>query len=139
MITASRYHDFSAGHRVFNHGSKCADLHGHNYRIHFECQAPTLDDIGRVIDFGEIKSKLCMWLETNWDHKFLIFEDDPWADPLKQMNPSGVVITSFNPTAENMGLHLLNAVAPGQLIESSVKLVKVTVEETRKCSASVYL
>ena len=46
MIVATRYHDISCGHRVANHESKCAHLHGHNYRITFECAAEELDNIG---------------------------------------------------------------------------------------------
>jgi 6-pyruvoyltetrahydropterin/6-carboxytetrahydropterin synthase len=76
MITASRYHDISCGHRVHGHESKCALLHGHNYRIHFTCVGD-LDNIGRVIDFSVIKSTLCMWLEDNWDHRFLAWRVDP--------------------------------------------------------------
>ena len=74
---AKRYHDISCGHRVFQHESKCAHLHGHNYRVHFTCEAEELDNIGRVIDFSDMKSRLCMWLEDNWDHKTLIWENDP--------------------------------------------------------------
>lgn len=44
MIVATRYHDISCGHRVANHESKCAHLHGHNYRITFECAAEELDN-----------------------------------------------------------------------------------------------
>jgi 6-pyruvoyltetrahydropterin/6-carboxytetrahydropterin synthase len=62
MITVSRYHDISAGHRVCGHESKCSHLHGHNYRITFECTADELDHLGRVIDFSLIKEKLCQWL-----------------------------------------------------------------------------
>ena len=72
MIVATRYHDISCGHRVANHESKCAHLHGHNYRITFECAAEELDNVGRVLDFSVIKSTLCEWLEANWDHHFLI-------------------------------------------------------------------
>ena len=63
MITVERYHDISMGHRVVGHESKCRHLHGHNYRIHFVCTAPELDGVGRVIDFSEIKERLCQWLE----------------------------------------------------------------------------
>ena len=63
MITVERYHDISMGHRVVGHESKCRHLHGHNYRIHFICTAPELDGVGRVIDFSEIKERLCQWLE----------------------------------------------------------------------------
>src|SRR5690606_2639979 len=77
MITAERYHDISCGHRVVGHEGKCRFLHGHNYRIHFEIQAESLDTVGRVIDFSVIKEKLCMWLEEHYDHKFLIWQEDP--------------------------------------------------------------
>lgn len=138
-ITAHRYHDFSTGHRVFNHESKCAHLHGHNYRIHFYCEAPQLDDIGRVIDFSDIKTFLCNWLEDHWDHKFLIWDKDPWSKVLKETDPEGTVIVDFNPTAENMASYLLHHVGPMRLQQSDVSLYKVVIEETRKCSASAEL
>ena len=136
-ITAHRYHDFSTGHRVYKHESKCAHLHGHNYRIHFYCEAPQLDSVGRVMDFGDIKTYLCNWLEDNWDHKFLIFKEDPWVPTLKEIDPYGTVVVNFNPTAENMGLYLLDVIGPLQLKDSPVRLYKVIVEETRKCAATI--
>lgn len=134
MITATRYHDFSCGHRVFGHESKCAHLHGHNYRVHFTCIAPELDDVGRVIDFSVIKELLCDWLEDNWDHKTLIWMEDPWAQELTIIDPT-VVTVVFNPTAEEMARYLVMVVGPYQLRHSQVNLIRVRVEETRKCSA----
>lgn len=139
MPTASRYHDISTGHRVCGHESKCQHLHGHNYRVHFEVGVDELDALGRVLDFSVIKDRLCEWLEVNWDHKFLVFELDPWAVPLKEMDPAGVVLVDFNPTAENMALHLLHSVGPQQLAGTPCRLVTVTIEETRKCAASATL
>lgn len=154
FIYAERYHDFSAGHRVAGHESKCASLHGHNYRVHFKCAAPGLDSLGRVLDFGFIKSYLCQWLEEQWDHKFLLWDRDPWRvtvewpfqDPprLEQQLPhgDGVVLVPFNPTAENMAKHLLAVVGPQQLepfSKQGVRLVAVRVEETRKCGATASL
>jgi 6-pyruvoyltetrahydropterin/6-carboxytetrahydropterin synthase len=136
-IKATRYHDFSTGHRVYQHESKCAHLHGHNYRITFTVEAPQLDAIGRVMDFSVIKDLLCEWLEENWDHKFLIWEKDPWCTVLKDTDPEGTVIVPFNPTAENMGLYLLDVIGPQQLMGTGVELIKLVVEETRKCSAEV--
>ncbi|CAB4133809.1 COG0720 6-pyruvoyl-tetrahydropterin synthase [uncultured Caudovirales phage] len=138
MWTASRYHDISTGHRVYGHESKCAHAHGHNYRVHFHC-AGNLDSVGRVIDFSVIKERLCMWLEDNWDHKFLLWENDPWCDTFKEKDPEGVVIVNFNPTAENMAEYLIKEIAPLQLDGTGVTLIKVDIEETRKCSASYTL
>jgi 6-pyruvoyltetrahydropterin/6-carboxytetrahydropterin synthase len=132
-ITASRYHDFSTGHRVYGHESKCAHLHGHNYRVHFSIEADDLDSVGRVLDFSVIKDLLCEWLEEHWDHKFLIFREDTWAEQLKAIDPAGTVIVDFNPTAENMAEHLLEEVGPKQLAGTPARLVEVQIEETRKC------
>lgn len=151
-ILATRYHDFSAGHRVAGHENKCAGLHGHNYRVHFTIRAPKLDSLGRVLDFSAIKHCLCEWLEREWDHKMLLWKDDPLADLLMERFPSyalsgsdevhkvivetlgSLVLVPFNPTAENMAAHLLEVVGPREL-PAGVWLVSVIVEETRKCSA----
>lgn len=149
MYAVQRYHDISTGHRVHKHESKCAHLHGHNYRVHFNVVADQLgkelnhasgsstaelDRVGRVIDFSVVKEKLCMWLEDNWDHKFLIWHEDPMSSYLYQLDPLGVVLVPFNPTAENMAAHLVNVVGPKQLEGTGVVLNAVQIEETRKCS-----
>ena len=151
-ITAERYHDISAGHRVVGHESKCRHLHGHNYRIHFVCQAladtDPLDGLGRVVDFGVIKERLCMWVESNWDHKFLAWEKDtlllamqlscgPGANHEEvKMCDDSIVYVPFNPTAENMAKYLVEVVGPQQLSGLWVELVTVRIEETAKCSCT---
>lgn len=156
MFRATRYHDFSYGHRVVGHETCCKFLHGHNGRIHFICQAEKetedLDKIGRVIDFSEIKSRLCMWLENNWDHKFLHWEEDPVllafrkaahdescdhliTDLEGKIFTASLVSVPFNPTAENMAKYLVEVIGPQQLAGTGIRLIRCIVEETRKCSA----
>lgn len=152
--TVTRYHDISTGHRVAGHESKCKHLHGHNYRIHFTCVAEDLDTLGRVIDFSVIKEKLCMWVEDNWDHKFLHWSEDPVIQFLKDaaqeanetaadhwmeeefLFKSALVSLPFNPTAENMAEHLVLVIGPQQLAGTGVRLIDVKIEETAKCHAS---
>lgn len=152
-ILAKRFHDISCGHRVVGHEGKCRHLHGHNYRIHFTCQADNetspVDDIGRVMDFGEIKSRLCMWLEDNWDHKFLAWDRDPLFEALEIDSGApdskerrvyfdfveSIVFVPFNPTAENIAEYILKTVGPEQLHNTGIILTSVIVEETTKCSA----
>lgn len=153
MIYAERYHDFSCGHRVHGHESKCRHLHGHNYRVTFTI-AGRLDALGRVLDFGVIKTHLCDWLESNWDHKMLLWESDPmrvlfdqYPEHLGGLSENdinevmlhareSIVLTPFNPTAENMAEYLLNFVGPMRLAKTGATLVRVRVDETRKCSAT---
>lgn len=151
-IVATRYHDISCGHRVHGHESKCAYLHGHNYRIHFTIEADQLDSVGRVLDFSAIKSKLCMWLEEHWDHKFLAWSGDTFMAALMEVSGTfqpnlaahtmfydSIVWVPFNPTAENMAQALLEVIGPQQLKGTGCRLVAVTVEETRKCEATADL
>lgn len=150
IVAATRYHDFSYGHRVVGHESKCALMHGHNGRVHFRCQAQLgstrLDAVGRVIDFSVIKSTLCQWLEDNWDHKTLIFDQDPDMVMVKQLVECGlkkmldasIVWVPFNPTAENMAHYLVEVVGPQLLKGTGVELVACEVSETRKCSATYF-
>lgn len=159
MFAIERYHDICAGHRVVGHESKCAHLHGHNYRFHFTCvpgvQPPAqrkffgqksepnpdardkrgLDNLGRVVDFSVVKATLCQWLEDKWDHKFLVWEHDPNLMDLTAIDPVGVVMVPFNPTAENMAQYLVEVVAPKLLDPEGVVLLSCRIEETRKCSA----
>lgn len=139
-IYATRYHDISCGHRVVGHESKCRFFHGHNYRITFTIKAKELDKIGRVIDFGVIKTTLCQWLEDNWDHRFLIWDEDPYLDTFNEEDypGAGILPVVFNPTAENMAQFLLDF-SPFLLTGYDVELTKVIVEETRKCSAEATL
>lgn len=141
MHKVTRYHDISCGHRVVGHETKCKFLHGHNYRIHFTCVASGLDSVGRVIDFSVIKSTLCEWLEANWDHKMLIWDKDEAVLELAASGSTYSVITEsfifvpFNPTAENMAEFLLTQVGPSLLKNTGVRLERVVIDETRKCSA----
>lgn len=155
-ITAERYHDFSYGHRVVGHENKCRHLHGHNGRVHFVCAAQQnnelLDHIGRVIDFTAIKEKLCMWIENNWDHKFLAWEQDPVmraaSTAMREYSEESlehyvgfegsIIWLPFNPTAENMAQYLVDVIAPIQLQGTGVELVTCKIEETMKCSATYH-
>ena len=139
MITVERYHDISMGHRVVGHESKCRHLHGHNYRIHFVCSASELDPLGRVIDFSEIRDRLCMWLEEHWEHRMMIWSEDPLLPELQRLVPGDLCIVPFTPTAEQIAIHLVSVVGPEQLKGSGITLLECRVEETRKCSAAYRL
>jgi 6-pyruvoyltetrahydropterin/6-carboxytetrahydropterin synthase len=148
-IQVHREHEIHCGHRVVGHEGKCRHMHGHGYVIHFTCEAENgeLDSVGRVIDFGEVKSRLCMWLENEWDHKFIAWEHDEiigsLAEELFRYNSVGAndlnesfVFVPFNPTAENMAQYLVDVIGPQQMEGTGIKLVSVTIEETRKCSVT---
>lgn len=139
MITqAHREHKWHMGHKVTGHEGQCAHFHGHEYTITFYCEASLgqLDSVGRVIDFSVIKEKLCSWIDENWDHKFMISSSDSVALALQELDPEGVVIVAFNPTAENIASQLLG-LSYTLLSGTGVKVTKIILYETSKCGVTL--
>jgi 6-pyruvoyltetrahydropterin/6-carboxytetrahydropterin synthase len=131
---AVRKHEIHCGHRVYQHDGKCKNIHGHSYIIHFYCQAETLNQLGMVVDFGVIKTTLCQWLEDNYDHRLLLWEQDPIAPQLQQIDATTTLVP-YNPTAENIALYLITTIAPKLLEHTNITVSKIIVEETSKCKA----
>ena len=75
----------------------------------------------------------------NWDHKMVLWQEDPLLEQLKDIVPEDIVTVPFNPTAEQLAQYLVTVVGPQQLAGTGVKLISVKIDETRKCSASYSL
>ncbi len=107
---------FCAGHRLFKHGGKCEHFHGHNYVADFFVTGDAQDSVGRVMDFADLKAKCKGWLDENWDHSFLVCDQDENAiTALRMVKPCRLFIMPYNPTAENMAKYLLEEVCPNLL------------------------
>ncbi len=136
-ITATRKLEFDAAHRVKRHESKCKNLHGHRYVVEVTAEAPELDALGRVVDFGVLKEKLGTWLDENWDHETILWDEDKiLGDAIAAETGQPIFYLSENPTAENMAKYLLREVCP-KLFEAPLKIVKITLRETPNCWVEV--
>jgi 6-pyruvoyltetrahydropterin/6-carboxytetrahydropterin synthase len=62
---------FDSGHRLLGYQGKCAYPHGHTYRAEVFLEERSLDPLGLVYDFTELKSRIKSWIDNNWDHAFL--------------------------------------------------------------------
>ncbi|MEM1202356.1 MAG: 6-carboxytetrahydropterin synthase QueD [Acidobacteriota bacterium] len=87
-------YDFAAGHRIPEHPGKCRNLHGHNYRVRVHLRAETLDPMGMVIDFAELKTLMHEVIEP-LDHRVL-----------NELPP----FEHKNPTSENLAEHIFREV-----------------------------
>lgn len=135
QLSITRRLEFDAAHRVKLHESKCRNLHGHRYVAEVTFTAPELDALGRVVDFGEIKEKLGNWIDTNWDHQTILWDQDATLGAaIQQETGQPVYYLPGNPTAENMAKYLLETVCP-RLFAAPLKAVKVKLWETPNCSA----
>ncbi|MDR2077961.1 MAG: 6-carboxytetrahydropterin synthase QueD [Rickettsiales bacterium] len=71
--------EVAACHRVTSErGSKCENLHGHNWIITVHCKSDRLDEDGMVVDFSQIKKII----SDKLDHKNLndVFNFSPTSE-----------------------------------------------------------
>ena len=59
---------FAAAHQLTMVGSKCENMHGHNWKIEVYVSGEKLDDGGIVMDFGQIKKHVAE-IMSRLDHK----------------------------------------------------------------------
>ena len=140
QLSLIRQLKFCAGHRLYQHESKCAFFHGHNYRVDIEVVGQgggtEVDAVGRVVDFSQIKQRMLGWLDDHWDHAFIVFEQDENAlAAVRMVEPTKYFVLPWNPTAENMARYLLEVVAPEVLGDLGVIAREVRVWETDESCA----
>ena len=61
MYQVARELEFCYGHRLLHYAGKCKHLHGHNGKAIITLRAESLDELGMLVDFAEIKQKVQLW------------------------------------------------------------------------------
>ncbi len=130
MFTVTREIHFCYGHRLLGHPGKCRHLHGHNGRAVVTVTAPELDELGMVVDFGDLKKTIRQWIDDNLDHKLLLSQDDPLLPVLTQ-HDEPVFVMETSPTAENIAKLIYDKAR-----ELGLGVVEVVLWETADCCAS---
>lgn len=126
--------EFCCAHRILGHEGKCKNLHGHNYvlDICFKSLNDSLDELGRVIDFKKIKSRVNKWLNENFDHNVIVYRNDHELlrvfDVFQQEKDP--YILNFNPTCENIALHLMNDILNKLFEDENLLVHNVTLFES---------
>lgn len=129
MFRVSREIEFCYGHRLINYEGKCRHLHGHNGLAVITLEAPELDERGMLVDFGEIKRDVQVWIDENLDHNLLLCKDDAIL-PVLQREGERVFVMAANPTAENIAKLIFDRAK-----SAGLPVVEVILWETPKCNA----
>lgn len=105
MFRVGREINFSYGHRLMDYDGKCAHLHGHNGRVLIEISSEKLNHQGMVMDFYKIRETIGVWIQETLDHRTILWDKDPLAEPLQKAGEP-VVLFKENPTAEVIAKHI---------------------------------
>lgn len=157
IYTVRKEFTFDACHRLLYHSGKCKYLHGHTYRVVVELQSQLLAS-GMVVDFGIIKDRIGMYLNTTFDHNTILNNKDPLfllsrqsellmedktgkvrdtvgTDNLRDMMTCGRpwVGMDVEPTAENIAkkIHDESVAMLADVARGGVVVTRVTVWETQ--------
>ncbi len=139
-LTVMRRIRFCAGHRLVGHDGKCVHFHGHNYVAEFYVTGEVQDYVGRIIDFGVLKRKFKGWIDENWDHAFVLWDQDTnGLQAIRMVEPCRVFELPYNPTSENMARYLLEVVCPELLRDTGTHANKVVIWESEESCSEVTL
>lgn len=106
--------NFSSAHQLRGYKGKCENLHGHNYKVEIFARGSELNNIGLLIDFGDLKEaadEIVRYL----DHRN-INELPPFDEEL-------------NPSAENLAKFFVDYLN-SRLDDDRVQVYKVRCYET---------
>ncbi len=106
--------NFSSAHQLRGYKGKCENLHGHNYKIEIYARGRELDNIGLLVDFGELKAAADE-IVNYLDHR-----------NINELPPFDV---ELNPSAENLARYILERVA-SSVGDERVQVYKVRCFET---------
>ena len=102
MIILRKTFSFEASHQLKFHDGKCANLHGHSWKLTIEVRGGQLEDVGEksnmLLDYGDISNAVKPFIEK-LDHKHLndVFNTD---SPTSEF----ISITLFNELQQTIPL-----------------------------------
>ena len=113
---------FSSAHYLKNYKGPCENLHGHNWIVEVEVKGKTLNELGLLIDFKELK-KLLKKVLAELDHKVL--NEIPF-------------FKNHNPSSEFIAYYIFQKLKAELSSYPNLVLSSVTVFETENSSATYY-
>ena len=114
--------EFEAAHYIKNYPGKCARLHGHNWVVEAIVQGDTLNELGILIDFKDLKGALNKVLDE-FDHQYL--------NELE-------IFSEKNPTAEIIAKEIFDKLFDDEIFSGNTKLKGVRVYESPKSSVTYF-
>tara|TARA_Y100001968_G_C19340100_1_gene709029 strand:- start:236 stop:709 length:474 start_codon:yes stop_codon:yes gene_type:complete len=87
---SKKFKGFPCCHRQWKHLGHCSFVHGYSRSFTFWFGALKLDQNGFVVDFSSLK-KLEDKLSKQFDHTFLVNQDDPLMSSWKKLDEEGAL------------------------------------------------
>lgn len=134
----TRHVEFDAGHRVPDHGSKCAHPHGHRYRFDVTVTGTVIDERGNpadgmIVDFGTLADILDK-VAGEYDHGFIVATYDTTLRDFLAGEGYKLITLNAPPTAEVLVDLMARTVQA--MLPPGCTVTEATLWETPKCRAT---
>jgi 6-pyruvoyltetrahydropterin/6-carboxytetrahydropterin synthase len=129
---------FDAAHRIAGHPGKCGWLHGHTYHLDVTVSSPTLNPLGMVMDFDDLRDAVRKAVLDLWDHATLLAADDPLGPAISAVQreaPDRVVLLPGHPTAEVLTREAWTRLE--SQLPAGIMLERVAIRETPSCGSAI--
>ncbi len=122
---------FDASHRLLHYNGKCANLHGHRWKVEVWVRGSIDKVTGILVDYNLIRETI-----EYYDHQVILNEQDPMVECLEQFQP--VIRTPGDPTSELLAdiiRERINTECKSTGLDAIV--VKIRVWESPTCFAEI--
>ena len=110
-----------ASHRLLHYQGKCANLHGHRWKVEVWVEGEPDAKTNILIDYNLIKQAV-----AKYDHQIILNQDDPMVSAIKQYQH--VITTPGDPTSELLALIIRNdlyEICRTQGIDAAIPRIRV--------------
>jgi 6-pyruvoyltetrahydropterin/6-carboxytetrahydropterin synthase len=122
---------FDASHRLMHYRGKCANLHGHRWKVEVWIQGEVDDVTGILMDYNTVKSII-----EHFDHQIILNKDDPMVACIEQFQT--VITTPGDPTSELLAGIVREMIEDGCRDAGIVAQVeRIRVWESETCYAEI--
>lgn len=117
--------DFDSAHFLAGYDGKCANIHGHRWKLEVQVYGiklkPDGSEKGMLIDFGELKSSVRS-LAEGFDHSLIYEKGTLKPATLRAFDDEGfrTIPVPFRPTAENFAKYFYELLSAQELPVRSV-------------------
>ena len=131
MLELTKIFRFEMAHAIHAYEGPCSNIHGHSYTLYVTVAAVTdnngyLPPPGFIMDFKELKSIVTESCIRKFDHKLILSRN--FSEAFGFVARDNTIIWEYEPTAENLILHIRQALAAA--LPPAVQLIKLKLYET---------
>ena len=130
-LRVTKIFDFETAHALWGYDGKCANIHGHSYKLTVSITGPIIADNsavknGMIIDFSDLKQIINTAVVDRFDHVLLVNGNTPHAKYAEvESGFSKIILCDYQPTCENMLVDMVDRILTDLPIGIELKYCKL--------------